>query len=227
MFKKWILARLPARQAYAGMTILIFFSDGLHLAFANPRYPAYNEISVDFPIEGGGMLMVSRSWPLNRFFDVGIVGGSGVIERDFEVTDSQSRTLDVHTKAAVFPFIGPRLSLNGRIIGLTLAYGAFYAKTDFKAMNGTWGDFSNDISGWGSGFYSPLLVLDFYVRRWDLLVGLGLGGFLGTSYPNLEASSSTGRVSTAASPISTLTIHLRTRWFDGRKTIPGKSDDEF
>lgn len=160
--------------------------------------------------------MGSRMWRVNRVIDIGMVGGGGQINRNFDLKTAAGTTLSAETKALVFPFFGPQVSFNFNWIGLSLGYAAFWAQTDLTVQGGSLGTLTGTTKGWGSGFYSPLLVLDFYDTKHDLVFGFGLGGFLGTSYANLEAQSSTTRLTTDESPIDTLTFHLRLLWADGR-----------
>ncbi len=183
---------------------------------ARNRRGVYNDIAVDIPFDGGVMIMASRMWSLNNFLDVGLVGGGGQINRDFEIETTNGTKLDAHSQATIFPFIGPQLSFNFGWIGLAVGYAAFFADTDLTVDGGSLGTLTGSKKAWGSGFYSPLLVLDFYDKKHDLVFGLGLGGFLGTSYPNIEAQSATAKITTDESPIDTLTFHVRMMWADGR-----------
>jgi hypothetical protein len=159
--------------------------------------------------------------------DVGLTAGGGVIEREFDLTYNTVGNVNYETKALVLPFIGPRVSLHYEFIGLSLGYGAFYADTDIEAKDSAGTRYTGSEKGWGTGFYAPLLVLDFYNNNRDMYLGLGLGGFLGANYPNLEATNGTTKLVTDESPIDGLTVTFRMRFFDGHGGPSQKSRDDF
>ena len=214
----------------AGASCFLFLSFSLSsmvLAGRQGRPLVINDIAVDIPTDGGLLLMGSRMWRMNRVVDIGFLGGGGQINRNFDLKTTAGDTLNADTKAIVFPFLGPQVSFNFNWIGLSLGYAAFWAKTDLTVQGGSLGTLTGTTKGWGSGFYSPLLVLDFYDTKHDLIFGFGLGGFLGTSYPKLAAHSTTTSLTTDESPIDTLTFHLRLSWTDGRaKRLKDKRDKE-
>lgn len=200
---------------------LLFFLIGLFpsilIADNTSKRPAYNTFSVDVPVDGGVMLSVSRNWRLTRFLDAGWVLAGGQIQREFDVNTANAMTFKAETEALVLPLTGPYVTLHYEWIGISLGYAAFLADTDITMKNDATGTLSGNKKGWGTGFYSPLLVLDFYDRKHDLVFGFGLGGYFGTSYPNLTASAPGISVTTDESPIDTLTFHLRLLWSDGRQ----------
>lgn len=197
------------------------------VSFCQAARPVMNDVAVDFPFDGGAVLTYTRSWPVVKHLDLGFTIGGGVIEREFDVTDSVHGKVDFETKAIVLPFIGPRASLHFEVIGISVGYGLFYADTDIEARDQAGVSYAGSEKGWGSGFYAPLLVLDFYDRKRDMFFGIGLGGFLGANYNDLEAASGANRVVTDESPIQGLTITLRTRWFGGSAARPTQPKDEF
>ncbi len=208
---------------YAGMTIF-----SLSAAFAGERQPSLstNEVAVDFPLDGGGMVMFSRMRSFSQVLQAGVVVGGGVIQRDFDLSVAGFPELEARTEALILPFIGPRLSLNFNFIGVSLAYGVFWAKTDFEATGPGTETFRGEKSGWGTALYSPLLVIDFLNKKRNIIFGFGLGGFLGTSYPDLKVASPAGvRLTTDESPLDTLTLHLRVLWPEGRRPAPPDNDE--
>lgn len=176
----------------------------------------YNDVAVDFPVDGGVMASYSRMYPLTRFLDAGFTVGGGLIQKEFDETVG-STDIDFKTDALVLPYIGPRATLHFGVIGFSIGYGMFYAKTDIDAEIAGEPKLTGDEKGWGSGFYTPLLIIDFYNQKSDIYWGLGIGGLLGTSYPDLEATNGSTRVITHESPISTVTLTVRARWVDGRR----------
>lgn len=183
-------------------------------AFA--RVPVINSLAVEVPLDGGLMVMGSRTWQLNKYIGVGLVAGGGQINRDFDLETTSGQKWNAETKAIIFPFVGPQVTLMFNWIGISVGYAAYYADTDLTVKSDTLGTLTGNTTGWGSGFYSPLLSLDFYDQKHDLVFGFGLGGFLGGTYPDLEAKSAAGKITTDESPIDTLTFHLKVAWADGR-----------
>jgi hypothetical protein len=205
----------PARLA---LPLSLFILLNRFIYAESLRLPkAYNEIGFDFPFDGGGVVTYSRMWKLTRAIHGGFQVSGGVIERNFDFTAPNLPNLSAHTKALMLPYIGPRIGIYFPIIGVSIGYGAFWARTDLEVKGDSIAVMSGRKSGLGTGFYSPFLVLDFYNQRQDIVFGFGLGGFLGTSYPSLQASSPTASVTTNASPIETLSIHFHVLWADGRK----------
>ncbi|OVE77803.1 hypothetical protein BVX98_01905 [bacterium F11] len=226
MFKLLTFFGIPQLRIRPLVILFVFslmWSAGRNLVFAERH--VFNEIAVDYPLDGGGMVMASRLWSLNRFVRVGFVVGGGVIKRDFDFTASNGEKLEAETSSIVLPFIGPRVSFFYKFFGLSLAFGGFHAKTDFDLKGPSLGSASGEKTGWGTGLYSPLLVLDFYDKKHNILFGLGLGGFLGNSYPDLEASNATTRVITDESPLDTITVHFRMAW--SAKRGKEKSYDDY
>lgn len=193
---------------------------------ANAQKPSLYEASVDFPFQGGVMVTGSRLWRINKFMEAGFFVSGGSIEREFDLSVPGAPDAEAKTESLVLPFFGPRISFNFQFVGLSLAYGMYYAKTDMDVTNISGGPLTGETKGWGSGFYSPLLVLDFYDKRRNVAIGLGLGGFLGTSGPDLKASSASRSIKTDASPIDTLTLHVRFLWAANRRSAV-KPDDDF
>jgi hypothetical protein len=101
------------------------------------RFRAYNDLGVDFPVDGGVMLMGSRSWRIARHLDAGFVLGGGEIDRDFDLKNAAGQTFSSETKSFVFPFVGPQVTFNFNWIGLSVGYAAFYAKTDLTVHGGS------------------------------------------------------------------------------------------
>ena len=199
----------------------------LCIALTSPVLAArtYNEMAVDFPVDGGAMLMYSRLWYLSKYVHAGFVAGGGQIENDFKLSVPNTGDLDASTSSTILPYIGPRIGFFFPYVGLSIGYGAFFAKSNLKV---NWPDGSHltgTKSGWGSGFYSPLLVLDFYDSRHNLIWGFGLGGFLGSSFPTMEASNGATRVTTNASPIDSLTFHLQISWTEHSHLFRSASSD--
>jgi hypothetical protein len=126
----------------------------------------------------------------------------------------------------VAPLTGPVLSLHNNWIGISVGYAAFYANTDVTMHNDQLGTLKGKKRAWGTGLYSPLLVLDIYDKKHDLIYGVGLGGYFGTSYPNLEAGNQTVTVRTDESPIDTLTFHVRCLWGDHRSPEPAAASSK-
>ncbi len=194
------------------------------------RLSAYNTFALDIPFDGGAMVTYSRFYRLARYFDAGFVASGGRIDREFDLKDDASGvTFKTKTKAWVLPLIGPVVSVHNEWIGISLGYAAFWADTDITMQNDLVGTLTGKKKAWGSGIYSPLLVLDVYDRTHDLVFGVGLGGYFGTNYPNLEATAPGVKVSTDASPIDTLTFHVRVLWDDKRKPREQreKKEEEF
>ncbi len=186
--------------------------------------PAINEFAVDIPLDGGGFVSYTRSYILSRYMDVGFTVGGGVIEREFDLTYAGLGEVEYETEATVVPFIGPRIGLHYQFIGISLGYGAFYADTDIEARDQGGTVYKGSEKGWGTGFYAPLLVVDFYNTSKDMYLGLGLGGFLGANYPDLIATDGTTRLVTDESPIDGLTVTFRMKFFDARAANPTQPD---
>jgi hypothetical protein len=210
---------------------ILFFSIAILLGGFSAKVgaaPAINEFAVDFPFDGGGFVSYTRSWVLSPYMDVGVSAGGGVINREFDVTYPSVGDVSYETKALVLPFIGPRLGLHYEFIGLSVGYGAFYADTDIEARDKAGNTYAGSEKGWGTGFYAPLLVLDFYNNRRDMYFGVGLGGFLGANYPNLEAARGSTTLVTNESPVDSLTLTFRMRFFDGHGPSPVQENrDDF
>lgn len=171
------------------------------------------------------MVSASRLWRMGRHVEAGLVMSGGRIDREFDLDIAGNPNARAETQSLVLPFLGPRLALTYNFVGISLAYGVYYAKTAITVRNVTGGDLSGETKGWGTGFYSPLLTLDFYDKKRDLIFGFGLGGFFGASGPDLKASSASTRVSTNASPINTLTFHVRVLWAANRKLRLDEPED--
>jgi len=217
------MRKFKLKQVLAS-TLLCLSVVSLGWADTSSKRLAFNEIAAEIPFDGGGMLMLSRFWRINRFMKAGFTVGGGVIEREFELDGLGLQDWDAETKALVLPYFGPRITAGLGFIGLSLVYGFYYAKTDIDISRSGTATLTGDKSAWGTGFYSPFIVLDFYSQKYDIFFGLGLGGFLGGHYPDIEATNGTSRIKTDASPIDTLTFSIRTTWTNRRKPMP-KEDD--
>ncbi len=191
------------------------------------RARAYNELAFDIPFGGGGLVNYARMWPIARYFHAGVQTAGGVIDRDFTVTGSGFPDLDMKTKTVMFPFIGPRVTAFYHVIGISLSFGYFYGRTTVDATGPGLAPLSGKVSGWGTGFYSPLLVMDFYDEKRGIFVGFGLGGLLGASFPTLKAKNDTLSVESTASPIDALTFTIRTRWVGPSSWRHRPADDDF
>lgn len=186
----------------------------------------YHELAFDYPIDSGGMVMYSHRWILKPTLDLGFVTGGGVINRDFDIKQANGLPeLKAHTEATVLPYFGPTISLHGTYFGVSLAYGFYYARSKFE-VDGFSPGLSSKKNAWGHGFYSPLLTLDFYSSKYDMIFGFGLGGFFGSGYPTMVADNGAVRVESKGDPIDTLTIHVRTRWFTSKSKREQKEKDE-
>ena len=183
--------------------------------------PAYNEAGVDFPLDGGAVLSYARMWKMNRYVHVGAEIGGGRIVRDFEV-DAGGNRFEVETDALVLPFVGPRLGLHFPVVAISLGWSVFRADVDIAARAAGVGTLTGQEKGWGTVLRSPFLVLDFYDKRRRMVFGFGVGGFFGTSFTDLTASSGASRLVTDAHPLDTLTLHLRMLWGDRRS---GRTDE--
>jgi hypothetical protein len=177
---------------------------------------ATNGVALDIPVDGGAMLSYQRTWLLFRHVDAGFVVSGGQINRKFDLDASNDQTYHADTKALVLPLVGPFITLHWSWFGISMGYAAFYAKTDLSVRDTPGGTLNGTTKAWGSGFYAPLLVLDFYDQQHDLMYGFGLGGYFGSSYKDMSASSSSYAITTNASPIDTITFHVRCQWADGR-----------
>ncbi len=164
------------------------------------------------------MVSYQHTWLLTRHFDAGFVVSGGEIQRDFDLDAPAGQTYNAHTKALVLPLAGPFITLHGSWIGISFGFAGFWARTDLTVNNTPGGTLTGTTKAWGSGFYSPLLVLNFYDQKRDLIYGFGLGGYFGSSYKHMNASSPTYAITTDASPIDTLTFHVSCTWADGRWT---------
>jgi hypothetical protein len=184
------------------------------LAQAGPW--AWNSVSVDVPLDGGAMVSYNRTWDVTKFMDVGFVVSGGQIRRTFDLDGPAGQTYHATTDALVLPLAGPFVTLHASWIGISVGYGAFWAKTDLSVRDVPGGTAMGKTNGWGTGIYSPLLVLDFYDQKRDMIFGFGIGGYFGSSYKTLSASNPSGAITTNASPLDTLTFHLHCRWADGR-----------
>lgn len=190
---------------------------------AYPR--AGNELALEIPADGGGMLMYSRSWRVARYVYAGFVAGAGQIEREFDLEVPGQPSFEARTKTLVLPMVGPRLTLVFPVIAVSVGYAAFWGRTDLDVKVPGGGSLTGETKGWGSGLYSPLLSIEFYSEKRDMVFGVGLGGFFGTSFPDLSASGGGSRITTDENPIDTLTFHLKMGWGDGRRTRREKRED--
>jgi len=183
------------------------------------------DLSLDFPIDGGVMIMGSKMWWIGKHVRGGFMVGGGTIERDFDLPGG----VEGHTEAKIFPFFGPRLSFSWEVIGLSMGYGLLHADTEFEAKGGILPTTVRDEEkGWGSALYSPFIVLDFYDKKHDLVFGFGLGGFLGIDEPSFEARSGNNLVSSSPGAFSSLTLHVHTTWATNRKQRRKENqEDEF
>ena len=197
------------RSRFIALSVLSLL---LFPCFVEARATWYNTASVDVPVDGGVMLTYSRFYRVNRFLDIGGVVSGGQIRREFDLKASNGLEYQVETEAMVLPLAGPVVSLHYEWIGISIGYAAFQADTDVTMKNGTVGTLRGTKKAWGTGVYSPILVLDFYNQNRNLIFGVGLGAFYATSFPNLEASNGSTVISTDESPIDTLTFHLRCLW---------------
>jgi hypothetical protein len=193
-------------------------------AFA--AFPAANEVSVDIPFEGGAMLMVARDYRVSRYIRLGVIAGGGQIRRRPEVKlpDGTETELDIQT--SIFPFIGPRITFATPVVGLSLGFAAFRAVSDVEIDWPGTGRFAGSTSGWGTGFHAPFLELEFAHPVKDIAVGIGIGGFFSTSFPDLTAEGPGGTLSFNDSPINTLTGRLKFVWGFGRVRAAREEDDD-
>jgi len=176
-----------------------------------------DEFALEIPGDGGAMLMYSRSWRLNKYLYGGFVAGGGQINREFDLTNPGQPDLEVQTKTLILPMVGPRLTVVFPVIAISVGYAAFWGRTDTDVDLPGVGRLSGTTSGVGTGFYSPIFSVDFYSDKRDMVFGIGLGGFLGTSFPDLEASGGGTTLRTDENPIDTLTLHLKVGWDAGRR----------
>jgi len=187
---------------------------------------ASTEVAVEVPTDGGGMLMLSRSWRFARHFYAGIVGGGGRIDRDFTIGATPGHPeLKASARTIVLPFIGPRITLAFPTVALSIGYAAFHARTDLDVHWPGAPTLTGRTSGWGTAIYSPLLELDFYSEKQDLVYGVGIGGFFGTTFADLKAASSVNEIQTNANPIDALTVHVKVLWGDDRSERMQRSED--
>jgi hypothetical protein len=187
------------------------------LLTASGHSAALNELALEVPADGGGMLMYSRTWRVARYLHAGFVAGGGQINRDFDLESPGQPNLQAETKTLVLPMIGPRITLVFPVIAISVGYAAFWGRTDLDVDVPGAGRLSGETSGWGTGFYSPLLSVDVYSEKRDMTFGIGLGGFFGTSFPDLTASGGGISLRTTENPIDTLSLHLKMGWADGRQ----------
>ncbi len=185
---------------------VLSWSPAINAAQKSPR--AYNQVALEIPFDGGGMLMFSRMWVLGKYFEAGFSAGGGLIEREFDMTVNGDSNWEGETKSLVLPFVGPRVTAFYHFIGLSVGYGLFYSDTDIDVRSPAGEKFTGNKKGWGTGFYSPLLVLSYYNPDQSVVYGIGLGGFFGTSYPDLTAHHGGTRVVTNENPIDTFTLHM-------------------
>jgi hypothetical protein len=122
--------------------------------------------------------------------------------------------------------MAPRISITGMIFSISLAWGLFYAITDYEVSLPS-EKCRVQEKRWGTGLYSPFLSLDFFHRSTGIVFGFGVGGFLGTSTGKMDLVTPTGTYSSTESPLSTLTFHVKMQWWDGWKGRHKESDLEF
>ncbi|MCB4756156.1 MAG: hypothetical protein LHV69_03835 [Elusimicrobia bacterium] len=188
---------------------------------------SYHEVTFDIPFEGGGMMNYARMWAFSRYVHAGFYASGGVIERRIDVSHPLYPDLTMRTKALVLPLFGPRVTLLYHFIGLSIGVGAFYAKTDLEVEGPGITTLKGDVRGWGTGIYAPFLIADFYNEKRDMFFGFGFGGYWGTSYPDLKASSDSLTVTTDESPLNTLTFQFRWRWIEGRRERLKAHEEDF
>lgn len=186
------------------------------LSPAAAGFPASNEVALEIPLEGGAMLMFARDYRVSKYVRLGVIAGGGQIQRspEIELPDGQEVEADITT--TVFPFVGPRITLAGPVVGISLGFAAFHAEADTEVDWPGQGALSGTVKGWGTGFHAPFLELEFADPKKDLVYGIGLGGFFSTSFKDLKASGAPGDLSIDASPINTLTIRGKLVWGFGR-----------
>ena len=188
--------------------------------------PASNELAVEIPFEGGGMLMFARDYRVSRYVRVGVIAGGGQIRRRPEISLPDGSEVEVDIETAIFPFIGPRITLANPVVGISLGFAAFRGKTETSLDWPGQGRLEGEVSGWGTGFHAPFLELEFAHSKKDLVFGIGIGGFFSTSFPELEASGAPGTIRVDTSPINTLTGRLKLVWGFGRvRAAPQDEDD--
>ena len=189
-------------------------------------FPASNEVAVEIPLEGGGMLMFARDYRVARYLRLGVIAGGGQIRRTAEVDLPDGQEIDADIASSVFPFIGPRITLAGPVVGLSLGFAAFRAKSETEVEWPGQGRLAGSVSGWGTGFHAPFLELEFADPKKDLVYGFGLGGFFSASYPDLKASGGGHDLRFDASPINTLTVRGKLVWGFGRVRAQRPQDDD-
>jgi hypothetical protein len=218
---------MPSRIFKRLLCAILVLSAGVGPAFAE-RTAVFDSVAVELPFQGGGLVMARRTKVINRFLRIGGVIGGGAINRKFNIT-SGSTEFDAETHATILPYIGPQVQLSAGYVGISLSYGVFWARTKFNADAPGVGRLSGRTSGWGTGFYAPLLILDFYDRDRNAVVGVGLGGFLGATYPDLKGTNGSTSLTTDESPIDTLSVHVSVTWPLGswpvRQSRRPKDDD--
>jgi hypothetical protein len=211
------------RWALIALVLVSFVS-----APATAGLPASNEVAVDFPLQGGAMLMFARDWRIARYFRAGVIAGGGQIDRKPKLKMPDGQEVDVDIRSTVFPFIGPRITLANPVVGLSLGFALFHASTKTQLDWPTQGRFSGTTSAWGAGFHAPFLELEFADPRRDLVYGFGLGGFFSASFPDLETTGPAGQgLSINSSPINTLTGRIKVVWGFGRVRKDPNADDDF
>ena len=173
-----------------------------------------NEVAVDVPVDGGVVASFSKQWRLFPHLDAGFMIGGGRVERDFDL-DGPGGTLEARTEALILPMAGPKATvrLSPLPLAFSVAFLVYRAETDVEIDGPAGaGTFTGSRSFWGTALYSPLITLDFYDKARDLYFGFGLGGFLGLGNPDLTARRGGSSITTGASPLEGLTVHVRTRW---------------
>jgi len=200
------------------------------LAAASPAsasFPASNELAVDFPLEGGAMLMFARDYRVARYIRLGVIVGGGQINRQPRLRLPDGQESDLRIESFVFPFIGPRITFATPVVGLSLGFAAFHARSELEFDWPTQGRYTGSTSSWGTGVHAPFLELEFADSKRDLVYGFGLGGFFSTTFPDLAASGPGGPVEIDTSPIDTLTGRIKIVWGFGRVRQPRYQDDDF
>lgn len=193
---------------------------------ASAGLPASNEVAVEIPIEGGAMLMFARDYRIARYLRLGVIAGGGQIHREPKVEMSDGQEVDADITTTIFPFIGPRITLAGPVVGISLGFAAFHARSETEIDWPGQGRLEGTVTAWGTGFHAPFLELEFADPKRDLVYGFGLGGFFSTSFPDLKASGAPGEVSLNASPINTLTVRGKLVWGFGRVRAERVQDDD-
>lgn len=210
--------------------LLVLFLSVLFLSSRQGFATSYDTLSFDYPLDGGGVVMLTKTWALKKYLHTGFFVGGGQINRDFELESSNGGAkFQAHTKTTLAPFFGPQVTLLFKFIGLSLGYGVYHAKSDFDVDVPSVGKLTGQRKGWGTAFYSPLLVLDFYDSKHNVIFGFGLGGFLDGSNKKLKASRNSTTLETDESPIDTLSFHFHLTWAGkpGKSEVKPKDDWDF